>query len=71
VLEQGSTGEEMQVRQTAQRKLAAHLKLPQRSRPRPPSGASPQPDGPSGQAFSLDLTGAALVEVNLELVSVV
>jgi uncharacterized protein YjbI with pentapeptide repeats len=71
VLEQGSTGDEMQVRQTAQRILAAHLKLPP-----PISGAAAQRRQPSARrafwpGINLDLTGAALVEVNLEQVSVV
>jgi hypothetical protein len=64
------SGEELQVRRTAQRILAAHLCLPPRIsgsalRHRPPPRRALWP------RISLDLTGAALVDFNFEGVSVV
>jgi hypothetical protein len=62
--------EELQVRQTAQRRLAAHLKLP------PGLSAAAQRRQPSPRrafwpGISLDLTGAALVDFHFEQVSIV
>jgi hypothetical protein len=62
--------EELQVRQTAQRLLADHLRCP-----RGPSGQEaqllpPAPQDPFWPGISLDLTGATLVDFGFALVSV-
>jgi hypothetical protein len=68
---QGPAGEEFQVRQTAQRLLANHLRCPPQTSGQ---GAQLLPSSPQ-QAFwpgiSLDLTGATLVDFNFPQVSVI
>jgi hypothetical protein len=54
--------QELQVRQTAQRLLAAHLRRPENGSGVDAQGIEPTSDGKFWSAISLDLTGVALVD---------
>lgn len=62
--------QEVQVRQTVQRLLATHLRFSRDSK-EDPQHLLPSPDAIFWPGISLDLTGATLVELDLENVSVV
>lgn len=63
--------QELQVRQTAQRLLASHLRRPPRTSGEAAQHRPPSPNETFWPGISLDLTGASLVELDLEKVSVV
>jgi hypothetical protein len=63
--------EELQVRQTAQRILAAHLELPVGILSAAAQRRQPSPRRAFWPGMSLDLTGAALVDFDFERLSVV
>jgi uncharacterized protein YjbI with pentapeptide repeats len=65
------TQEELQVRQTAQRILAAHLRLPTGTFSAAAQRRRPSPRRAFWPGISLDLTGAALVDFNLAQASVI
>jgi uncharacterized protein YjbI with pentapeptide repeats len=63
--------EELQVRRTAQRILAAHLRRHWRTSDQVAQRRRPSPRQAFWPDISLDLTGATLVDVDFKLVSVV
>jgi hypothetical protein len=63
--------QELQVRQTAQRILARHLRRPADTSGLDAQRRPPSPEETFWPGIRLDLTGAALVELNLEEVSVI
>jgi hypothetical protein len=63
--------QELQVRQTAQRLLADHLRRPPNTSGEDAQHRRPSPDEAFWPAVSLDLTGAALVDFNFARVSVI
>jgi uncharacterized protein YjbI with pentapeptide repeats len=63
--------EEFQVRQTAQRLLANHLRCPPKTSGQEAQLLPPSPEQAFWPGISLDLTGATLVDFNFEQVSVI
>jgi uncharacterized protein YjbI with pentapeptide repeats len=63
--------EELQVRQTAQRIIAAHLQLPERTSGTKAQRRRPSPRWAFWPGISLDLTGAALVDLKFWRVSAI
>jgi uncharacterized protein YjbI with pentapeptide repeats len=68
---QDAVQQELQVRQTAQRLLADHLRCPPQTSGQDAQLLSPSPQQPFWPGISLDLTGAILVDLDLKEVSVI
>jgi hypothetical protein len=68
---QGPAQEELQVRQTAQRVIAAHLQLPEGTSSTKAQRRGPSPRRAFWPGISLNLTGATLVDLDFESVSFV